>query len=94
MKGRKNPKLRRVQNDKYIGFYGSRERRQKEGFSSGEIMEASDSHNETGFVCVQAEDELNISLGLLCCCGSVWEEKRARVRERAAVAMVSRGRLA
>ncbi len=26
-------------------------------------------------VCVQAEDELNISPGLLCCCGSVWEEK-------------------
>lgn len=40
---------------------------------------------------VQAGDELNVSPGLLCCCGSVWEEKRARVRERAAVAMVSRG---
>lgn len=45
-------------------------------------------------VCVQAEDELNISPGLLCCCGSVWEARRARVRERAAVAMVSTGRLA
>lgn len=44
--------------------------------------------------CVQAQDELKISPGLLCCCGSVWEERRVRVRERAAVAMVSTGRLA
>lgn len=58
-------------------------------------VHASGSHNKIGLcVCAQAEDELNISPGLLCCCGSVWEEKRARVRERAAVAMVSRGWLA
>lgn len=47
------------------------------------------------YVCVfRLRIELNISPGLLCCCGSVWEEKRTRVRERAAVAMVSRGWLA
>lgn len=43
------------------------------------------------FVCAQAEDELNISPGLSCCCGCVWEDSRVRVRQRAAVAMVSTG---
>lgn len=57
-------------------------------------VHASKSHNQTR-LCVHVEDELNISLGLLCCCGcSVWEERQARVRERAAVAMVRTGRQA
>lgn len=62
----------------WVGFCG---RQQK--------IHARRSHIETRW-CVQVEDELNISPGLLCCCGSVWEERRTGVSEhKQHVAMVS-----